>query len=158
MIAKPSPNHSARVGPIRCITIHADASPTEQATISWVQSKKSQVSYHVLIGRDGTCFRFVDDTRSAWANGKSAWRGITATNSASLTVAVSNRQDKKEPITNEQFAMLRAVVEEWRLKYPLIEAVTTHQRIARPIGRKHDPEAAPNWTVDVERMLGVTDN
>lgn len=157
MVSKPSPNHSKRSGPIRCITLHADASPSEAATISWVQNPKSQVSYHVLIGRDGSFFRFVEDNRSAWANGKSAWRGITATNSASLTVAVSNRQDKKEPITDAQFHSLRVLVEEWRLKYPQIEAVTTHKRIARPVGRKADPEKAPNWTVDIERMLGVTD-
>lgn len=154
MLSRPSPNHNARRFPIRLIVVHADASPSEGATVSWIQSPKSGVSYHVLIGRDGTMYRFVEDTQRAWHAGQSAWRGVPDVNGVSLGVALANRQDGKEPITPPQLTMLRSYLQEMKLKYPTIEAVTTHKRCARPMGRKHDPEAAPNW-LDAERTLGI---
>jgi len=147
MVERPSPNHNARPAPIRLIVLHADASPNEEATLSWLESPKSQVSYHVLIGRDGTCYRIVPDTRRAWHAGKAAWNGVSDVNGVSLGVAVSNRQDGKELITPAQFTALRQVIADWKAKWQ-IEAVVTHKMCARPVGRKHDPEAAPNFKVD----------
>ena len=147
MIERPSPNHNARSHPIRLICLHADASPKESATLSWTASPKSQVSYHVLVGRDGTCYRIVDDTRRAWAVGKSAWRGVTDVNGVSLNLAFSNRNDGKELLTPAQVISAKQVIADWRAKWQ-IEDVTTHKIVARPVGRKHDPEAAPNFFLE----------
>lgn len=146
MIDRPSPNQNARRGPIRCVVLHNDASPREESTLSWCASPKSQVSYHVLVGRDGTCYRMVPDTRRAWAVGKSAWRGATDVNGISLSLAFSNRNDGTEPLTPAQIAAAKQVIAEWRAKWA-IEEVTTHKIVARPVGRKHDPEAAPNFSL-----------
>lgn len=146
MIDRPSPNHNGRSAPIRCVVLHNDASPQEAATLSWTSSPKSQVSYHVLIGRDGTCYRLVPDERRAWAVGVSMWRGVKDVNSISLSLAFSNRNDGKEPLTLEQRTAAKQVIADWRARWA-IEEVTTHKIVARPIGRKHDPEAAPNFSL-----------
>ena len=146
MIDRPSPNHNGRSAPIRCIVLHNDASPKENATLDWCASPESKVSYHVLIGRDGTAYRLVPDERRAWAVGKAAWRGVTDVNSVSLSVAFSNRNNGTEPLTDAQIAGAKAVIAAWKAKWP-IEDVTTHKIVARPVGRKHDPEAAPNFSL-----------
>ena len=155
MVDRPSPNYNARRSPIQLIVVHADASPSESATLSWLASPKSQVSYHVLIGRDGLCYRIVPDNRRAWHAGQAAWGSVGDVNGVSLGVAVSNRQDGKEPITPAQFRVLTQVIAEWRTTYPTIQAVVTHKQCARPVGRKHDPDAAPNW-LDNAHSVGVT--
>jgi N-acetylmuramoyl-L-alanine amidase len=146
MIDRPSPNHNARSHPIRVVCLHNDASPKESATLSWTSTPASQVSYHVLIGRDGACYRLVPDTRRAWAVGKSAWRGVTDVNGISLNLAFSNRNDGKEPLTAAQIAAAKQVIGEWKTRWQ-IEDVTTHKIVARPVGRKRDPEAAPNFNL-----------
>ncbi|MBA3836483.1 MAG: hypothetical protein C0499_02335 [Zymomonas sp.] len=147
MIDRPSPNHNARTAPIRCVVLHNDASPKESATLSWTGTPDSKVSYHVLVGRDGTCYRLVPDQRRAWAVGKSAWRGVTDVNGVSLNLAFSNRNDGKEPLTDAQIAQAKNVIASWRQRWR-IEDVTTHAITARPIGRKHDPESAPNFRLE----------
>lgn len=146
MIDRPSPNHNARSHPIRAVVLHCDASPRESATLSWTSTPKSKVSYHVLVGRDGTCYRLVDDKRRAWAVGKSAWRGVKDVNGVSLNLAFSNRNDGNELLTPPQVVSAKRVIAEWKAKW-LIEDVTTHAIVARPIGRKNDPEAAPNFVL-----------
>ena len=147
-IERPSPNQNARSYPIRLIVLHNDASPRESATLSWTSTPASKVSYHVLVGRDGTCYRLVPDTRRAWAVGVSAWRGVTDVNGVSLNLAFSNRNNGKELLTEAQLASARTVIADWKAKW-MIEDVTTHAIVARPIGRKHDPEAAPNFDLEM---------
>lgn len=146
MIERPSPNHNARSHPIRIVVLHSDASPKESATLSWTSTQKSQVSYHVLVGRDGTCYRLVPDNRRAWAVGKSAWRGVTDVNGISLNLAFSNRNDDKELLTDAQIIAANQVIAYWKARWQ-IEDVTTHKLVARPEGRKKDPEAAPNFRI-----------
>ena len=144
MISRPSPNHNARPAPIRCIVLHNDAAPKESATLSWCATPVSRVSYHVLVGRDGTQYRIVPDERRAWACGKSVWRGVNDVNGVSLNLAFSNRNDGKERLTDAQIVAAKVCIAEWKTRW-LIEDVTTHKIVARPIGRKHDPESAPNF-------------
>lgn len=148
MLERPSPNHNARSAPIRVVVLHNDASPKESATLSWVCAPESKVSYHVLVARDGTLYRLVPDDRRAWAVGVSVWKGVRDVNSVSLNLAFSNRNDHHEPLTDAQLAAARAVIAEWRARWPAIEEVTTHAIVARPVGRKHDPEAAPNFRLE----------
>lgn len=148
-IERPSPNHNGRSAPIRCVVLHCDASPDERATLDWIARPESQVSYHVLIGRDGTIYRCVPDERRAWAVGVSVWRGIKDVNSISLSLAFSNRNDHHERLSDAQIAAAQDVLAAWRAKWPAIEEVTTHAIVARPVGRKHDPEAAPNFRLEI---------
>lgn len=140
-----TPHESSRAGrPIRLIVLHADASPRESSTIHWLQHPDSEVSYHVLIHRDGTSTRFVEDARNAWHSGKSVWRDVVGVNRISLGLSFSNRQDGKEALTSDQLATARAWIAHWRAIHP-IEEVVTHTMVSP--GRKFDPERAPNFAL-----------
>lgn len=144
-----TPNFNSRnEKPIRVIVLHADASPDEHATRSWIQNPMSKVSYHLEIERDGTVIRYVPDSQRAWAVGVSLWRDLTDVNSSSLSASFANRNDGKELLTPAQITTMQAVVSQWRTLYPTIEEVTTHAVVARPVGRKNDPERVPNFRLE----------
>lgn len=144
-----TPNFNSRNGkPIRLIVLHCDASPDEHATRSWIQSPKSKVSYHLEVERDGTVIRYVPDSQRAWAVGVSLWRDLTDVNSYSLSASFANRNDRREFLTPVQITTMQAVVARWKKLYPTIEQVTTHTVVARPVGRKNDPEQAPNFHIE----------
>lgn len=141
---KLSPNHNARKHDIRLIVLHADAAPTEASCLSWVQSSQSKVSYHILIGRDGTIYRCVPDGRRAWHAGKAEWEGEKDVNGISLGLAFSNMNDGTERLTDAQKTAAKQVIAAWRRLYgPL--AVTTHAKVSP--GRKTDPELVPGFAL-----------
>lgn len=138
-----SPHHSPRGSArIRWVVLHADASPAETATTSWVCNPESEVSYHSLIHRDGSLTRYVRDERAAWACGKSRWQDVEWLNRWTLNLAFSNRHDGKEPLTRAQIDRAQRILDAWRSRYP-VEAVLTHAMISP--GRKPDPEKIPNF-------------
>lgn len=143
-----TPNFDARPpgSPILLIVLHADASPAFSATRSWIASEKSQVSYHVEVDRDGTGYRFVEDTERAWAVGKSEWKQFRGLNRISLSAAFANRNDGKEPLTPLQIAWMVRMIAHWRARHPLIESVVTHAMVSP--GRKFDPIRAPNFRLE----------
>lgn len=148
-----TPNKSRRIhgARIRWIVMHNDASPNENGTRGWVFNPDSQVSYHKYITRTGHVEIWVPDEFSAWACGRpglSAWGGVNGINSWTLNVAFANRNNGKEPLTAAQIATAKIVIADWRAKHPTIEDVITHKMSATPAGRKHDPEAAPNFRLE----------
>ena len=140
-----SPNHNDRKSRIRLIVLHCDASPREEATLSWLANPASKVSYHALIHSDGWVSRIVPDDRRAWHAGKSRWQDITDVNSASLGLAFANRHDGKEPLTSAQVDIAQAVVQYWRQRYD-IDAIVGHRDVAPQ--RKTDPYLAPNFRLE----------
>jgi len=136
-LTHPSLHHNARTGPIRLIVLHADASPSEKGTLAWFADPASKVSYHVLVGRQGTVYRIVDEARRAWHAGVSAWPGLKDVNGQSLGLSFANRHDGTEALTPVQIAVAQDLIADWRARYPSIEAVTTHAAVAP--GRKTDP-------------------
>jgi N-acetylmuramoyl-L-alanine amidase len=135
-LTHPSPHHNARTGPIRLIVLHADASPSEASTLAWFVDPASKVSYHILIGRQGTVYRIVEESRRAWHAGKSEWPGMRDVNGSSLGLSFANRHDGKEALTPIQMTVARDIIADWKARYP-IEAVTTHAAVSP--GRKTDP-------------------
>ena len=144
-LTHPSPNHNARTQDVKLIVLHADASPNEKGCLSWLQSRESKVSYHILIGRDGAIYRCVPYDRRAWHAGKSEWKGHKDPNGISVGVAFSNKNDGKEPLTDKQKAAAKQVIAEIRTKYGALP-VTTHAQIAP--GRKNDPEQVPGFRLE----------
>lgn len=142
-LTHPSPNHSDRKGhKVSLIVLHCDASGNEKGTISWIQSKESKVSYHALIGRDGTVYTFVPYDRMAWHAGKSEYEGRKHCNLFSIGLSFANRNDKKEPLTDAQKVAMKRLVADVRTRYGALP-VTTHTAIAP--GRKSDPDNAPGF-------------
>ena len=155
-LTNPSPNHSARPKNQlpEIIVLHATAGKTDSGDVSWCTSWESKVSYHAIIGRDGTLYTLVPTMRQAWHAGKSEWKGRTGCNAFSLGLAFANRHDGSEMLTASQIRTAEALIRIWRRQYPKIQDIVTHGEIAP--GRKDDPARIPNfyrldWTIEMFR-------
>jgi len=147
-LTHPSPNHSDRRGKtVQVIVLHCDASPNEKGCVSWIQSSQSKVSYHCLIGRQGEVYRFVPYDRKAWHAGKAEWNGEKDVNGIAVGLSFSNKNDGKEPLTKAQIVAMQDLILEVRTRYGNLP-VTTHTKVARPVGRKNDPENAPGFKLE----------
>lgn len=154
VVAVASPNHNARPKDVAvdCVILHADASADAKASVSWIKSKDSKVSYHVLVDRDGTVYRFVETTRRAWHAGASEFLGRKDCNSYALGLSLANKNDGKEPYTDAQYESAAMVILGWKSLHPAItnDRITTHAAVAVPAGRKTDPLG-----FDVERLKAL---
>lgn len=141
-----SPNWSARPAGVtpRLIVLHATGSGSLKGILEWMTIKASKVSYHGLIAPDGAYYQIVPDDKAAWHAGVSEWNGVSGCNQYSLGLAFVNPNNGQIPLTPQQIAVGKGVIQYWRQKYQ-IEAVTTHAAVALPKGRKTDPEAVPNF-------------
>ena len=144
-----SPNHNARPEgvPVSVIVIHADASATASASVRWIRDKVSKVSYHTLVDRDGSIYRFVEPVRRAWHCGVSEYAGVGDVNDYSLGLCLSNKNDGIEPYTELQYQVGAAVAASWMREYPgiTLERIVSHAEIALPKGRKSDPGPLFEW-------------
>lgn len=138
---RPSPNHSARSTAVSAIVLHADASARVESSLDWCRRAESQVSYHVLIGRNGVVYCLVHPDRKAWHAGASAFAGQDNCNAYSVGVCLSNRNDGVEPYPAAQRGAAADVLALLMLHYGIpAERVTTHAAVATPAGRKSDPK------------------
>lgn len=139
IVQRPTPHQSARpVGTvIDLIVLHADAGMSDAGTVSWIGNPTSKVSYHYLVGRDGTVYQFVPDERKAWHAGVSTFKGRNLCNDFSLGVSFANDQ-KGEAFPDEQIdAGVELVAALCRRHDIPVERITTHAAISP--GRKFDP-------------------
>ena len=143
VLSRPSPNHNARPHNtiVDCIILHADASSTVSASLSWILSSKSRVSYHYLIGRLGDVYEVVKPERRAWHAGVSVFEGRPNCNDYSVGVSFGNLCDGHEPYRADQIEAGVVLCVDLIRKWPAItpERITTHEAVALPPGRKHDP-------------------
>lgn len=136
----PSPNHSARRAPVSAIVLHADASSRVESSIDWIRREESKVSYHLLIGRNGTVFQAVHPDRRAWHAGTSRYDGVDNVNDFAVGVCLSNRNDGVEPYPMAQQGAAADVCAVLCGVYGIpVDRITTHAAIALPAGRKTDP-------------------
>lgn len=147
-LTHPSPNHNDRHGQdVQVIVLHCDASPKESGTVSWIQSSQSKVSYHCLVGRMGEIYRFVPFDRRAWHAGKAEWNGKKDVNGVAIGLCFANKNDGKEPLTKAQILAMQDLILEVRTRYGNLP-ITTHTAVARPVGRKNDPDHAPGFRLE----------
>ncbi len=140
-VSRPSPNHNARNHPVRAIVLHADAASNEQGTLSWLATPSSKVSYHVLVGRDGTVYMAVHPDRRAWHAGISSLNGVADCNGYSVGVCLSNTNSGTEPYPLAQVAAAVGVCARLCQHYGIATAdIVSHAAVALPPGRKTDPK------------------
>ena len=150
-----SPNHNARpVGMIpSAIVLHADAAKQLTSSLSWILQRESKVSYHYLIGRAGHVYECVPPIRRAWHAGVSSFQGDKDCNNYSIGVCLSNAQDGElfSDAAVESGARLCAQL---MTRFPgiTLERITTHQAVALPPGRKHDPGPLFPFTFFLSRV------
>ena len=81
-----TPNKSSSpIKPAAVILHHTSGS--YNGSVSWCMNPGSQVSYHVIIARDGRRTVLAPDTARTWHAGRSTWQGRPDLNSWSLGVS-----------------------------------------------------------------------
>lgn len=139
-IIRSSPHQSSRGATVvDAIVLHCDAADNAQASISWIVSPESKVSYHVLVDRNGDCYQFVPIAKRAWHAGVSEFQGRKNVNDFSIGLSFANKNDGKEKYTDAQIASAVTLCREWMGVFPKItrDRITTHAIVAP--GRKTDP-------------------
>ena len=153
-LTHPSPNYKARPAGtvVDTIVLHASAGKSDTGDVSWIQSPQSGISYHVLVGREGTVYRFVDPKHQAYHAGVSEFQGRKFCNRYSIGVSFANRHDGTEPLTKPQMAAMESVLRELVAAWP-IKHITTHAAVSPT--RKTDPLKIPNFLLsDWTGLLG----
>lgn len=81
----PTPNHGGLLKPDYLIE-HFTGDSETQRTIDWFKKSESQVSAHLLIGRDGEVIQFAPFNVICWHAGQSKWGNVVGLNSHSIGV------------------------------------------------------------------------
>ena len=138
--SRPSPNHNARPHGLRpdCLILHSDASPSTAATLSWLASERSKVSYHYICGRLGHVYQCVAVDRRAWHAGRSSLAGREDCNDYSIGVAFSNLNDGVQPYPEEQLEAGAELCAHLAYKFSIPRERIVRHRDVSP-GRKSDP-------------------
>jgi len=136
-IERPSPNFGPGANERLGVLFHHSELPFG-ATVARMQDPASQVSYHCLIGRDGTRCTMVPDSGVAWHAGQSRFLGRTRCNDFLLGVAFEG-DTGKAPLTDPQLEWLQA---RWAPLGWDLGRMTDHRQVSP--GRKRDL-SPPEW-------------
>lgn len=155
MIQVVTPHQSARGGEvIKLVVVHGDAGKSDAGTVSWLEAPESKVSYHYLVGRDGTIYQFVREDLKAWHAGKSEWPGCTVGGSVNPTsVGVAFANDGTEPYRPLQYkAGAKLVADICKRHHIPVHMIRGHYEVSP--GRKSDPWPHFDWG-ELYRLLGL---
>lgn len=138
-----SPNFSERSKSITALIIHYTASMGIDSPISWFKDRRSKVSAHYVIGRDGRVVQMVPEDKVAWHAGRSAMDPYNEppkelnVNSFSIGIELVGTMDSG--FTDKQLAALYDLAAHIVADYKIPpERVVGHLHIAP--GRKIDPD------------------
>jgi N-acetyl-anhydromuramyl-L-alanine amidase AmpD len=134
-----SGNYSASGNNPSMLVMHATGGSTESAR-SWFRSRKSGVSSHYIIDKDGTIYRELPESAIAYTVGRSRWQGRTNLNDESISIELENADNYLDPYPKEQYNAAVELAKEIIARYHIqSENVVSHGEVAIPKGRKHDP-------------------
>lgn len=137
---KSSPNHGGVIKP-RVIVVHYTGDDSLSGALSWLTSRGSGVSSHLLIGAYGEVYQLVPFNLAAWHAGASEWEGQLGVNR--FSVGIENVGSGKSWPT-KQIDKLLEVMQSLVNVYD-IEAIVGHEDVATPDGRKSDPGPRFPW-------------
>jgi len=72
------------------IIMHYTEGQSAKAAVEWLSIRKSRVSAHLVIARDGTITQLVPFNIIAWHAGNSRWKGYKYLNSYSIGIELDN--------------------------------------------------------------------
>ena len=130
---------------------------------------EDQVSYHALIGEDGTVVQLIDPSMRAFGAGNSAFNGQWVVTNPKVGGSVNNfalHVSLETPLDGEndnvghsgyssaQYDSLAALLADWMGRYPItLEAITTHRAVDLG-GERADPRSF-NWQALQERLQNL---
>ena len=130
-VVKNSPNHSSRNGvPVDSIVIHSTGGSL-RGSLEWLSNPASKVSAHYLIARDGTVYKLVPVSRSAWHAGR-----CRVPNANSRSVGIEMEQLPGDEWTEAQRDTLLRLIAVLRRAIPTIKYLVGHREWN---SRKVDP-------------------
>ena len=144
-----SPNHSIQnrnKKKINFIVIHYTGMQSERVSIERLTSKKSELSSHYLINRDGKITKMVEEKKIAWHAGKSKWKNFINLNNQSIGIELVNKghQFGYENFPKKQISKLVMLCKILIKKYKIKKTnILGHSDIA-PL-RKMDPGEKFPW-------------
>ena len=132
-----SPNWSSRKGSdIKAIVLHHTGKGGMIAAVKWFKTKKSGVSAHYVIDRDGTIVQMVKDENKAWHCGVSVLHGRPHVNRFSIGIEIVSTGE--DGYTDEQYESVIFLCKMAKKKYDIEDDwIVGHAKIAP--GRKYDP-------------------
>ena len=111
--------------------------------VAWLCNPESGVSSHYVIARAGHIAELVSPLRKAWHAGISYWRGETNINAISVGIEMEHK-DGKDDWPDAQVKACAELCAWLSHTYKLGEGtIISHASIARPVGRKIDPQGFP---------------
>lgn len=130
---------------------------------------EDQVSYHALIGEDGTVLQLLDPSKRAFGAGNSAFNGQWVVTNPDVGGSVNNfalHVSLETPIDGEndkaghsgyssaQYDALATLLADWMGRYPITpDKITTHRAIDLG-GERSDPRSF-NWQALQERLQNL---
>lgn len=134
------------------VILHHTAQNSCEQTLTTFTTKKSQVSAHYLICKDGTVHHMLNDYLRAWQAGVSKWGSATDINSISIGIEIDN--NGFEPFTDEQINSLLQLLDRLKKAYNIpTPNFIGHADIAP--GRKVDPNKYFPWQKLAENGFGL---
>jgi N-acetylmuramoyl-L-alanine amidase len=124
------------------VIIHHTAQDSVQQTIKTFTLKKTKVSAHYVIARDGKVIHMLNDYLRAWHAGNSSWGKDTDINSSSIGIELDNNGN--EPFSDIQINSLLALLTKLKKDYNIpTQNIIGHSDIAPT--RKVDPSKFFPW-------------
>ena len=137
-----TPNRTARPAGarIQVIVLHSTGGAFAGA-VSWLMARVSRASAHYVVSRSGHVEKLAPLSDRTWHAGRAEWHGQRDVNAISVGIEMEHVDGRQEwPPT--QVRAVASLVQALRAAYgPL--PVTGHAYVARPKGRKVDPQAYP---------------
>ena len=154
-----SPNFSRKIRKnsiIKAIIIHYTGMQSKIASINRLKNKKSKVSCHYLIDRQGNVLKMVSENRVAWHAGKSRWKNFKNLNNSSIGIELVNKGHSfgYEKFSNKQIIKLTSLCLKLKKKYKIKNSnIVGHSDIA-PL-RKQDPGEKFPWQKLQKNKIGI---
>jgi N-acetylmuramoyl-L-alanine amidase len=136
---------------IDTIVLHFTEIKFEEA-IARLCDKKSGVSSHYIVHRDGVIYQLVEGNKRAWHAGKSYWRGKEGINDSSIGIEIDN--DGNEPYAKQQIKSVINLCKILMRNYSIDQRnVVGHSDIAPD--RKVDPGKHFPWRRLHQEGIGI---
>ena len=124
------------------VVIHHTAQNSCEQTLKTFTTKKTEVSAHYVVCRDGTVYHMLNDYLRAWHGGVGKWGNATDINSLSIGIEIDN--NGFEPFTPPQINSLLSLLDRIKKSFKIpIANFIGHADIAP--GRKVDPSRYFPW-------------
>lgn len=84
-----TPNKGGVIVP-SILVMHFTGADSAAGSVAWLCDPRSKVSAHLVLGGDGSVVQLAPFNRQCWHAGKSRWGKVTAINSNSIGIEMSN--------------------------------------------------------------------